>query len=115
MTKKVFISFPMSGKTFEEIVEERDNILKKIKEKFSSQIDVELINSIYECPFEHKPLWYLGWSIQAMSEADIAVFSGNNSNEDLESIKSLCESRGYNILAYADNLRNFDPVASYDE
>lgn len=81
MTKKIFISFPMSGKTFEEIVTERDNILKKLKEKLFNNIDIELINSIYEEPFEHKPLWYLGWSIQKMSEADIAVFAGKNWKE----------------------------------
>ena len=81
MTKKIFISFPMSGKTFEEIVEERDNIFKKLKEKFFFKIDIELINSVYEEPFEHKPLWYLGWSIQKMSEADIAVFTGKNWKE----------------------------------
>lgn len=43
------------------------------------------------------------------------IFSGNNSNEELLAIKSLCESKGFNILTYADNLKNFDSVASYDE
>lgn len=43
------------------------------------------------------------------------VFSGNNSNEDLQAIKSLCDSKGFNCLMYADNLKNFDSVASYDE
>lgn len=49
------------------------------------------------------------------AEKVTAIFSGNNSNEDLEAIKSLCESKGFNILAYADNLKNFDDVASYDD
>ena len=43
------------------------------------------------------------------------VFSGNNTNEDLQAIKALCESKGFNILAYADNLKKFDSVASYDD
>jgi formate dehydrogenase major subunit len=43
------------------------------------------------------------------------IFSGNNSNEDLQAIKSLCESKGFNILAYADNLKDFESVASYDD
>ncbi|MBR0371469.1 MAG: hypothetical protein IJH63_12290 [Methanobrevibacter sp.] len=43
------------------------------------------------------------------------VFSGNNSNEDLDSIKSFCESKGYQILSYADNLRKFDTSVSYDD
>ena len=51
----------------------------------------------------------------AENEKVTAIFSGNNSNEDLEAIKSLCESRGFNVLAYYDNLKNFDSVASYDD
>ena len=49
------------------------------------------------------------------AEKTTVVFSGNNSNEDLQAIKSLCESKGFNVLAYADNLKNFDSVASYDD
>ena len=49
------------------------------------------------------------------AEKVTAIFSGNNSNEDLESIKSLCESKGFNILAYDNNLKNFESVASYDD
>lgn len=49
------------------------------------------------------------------AEKVTVVFSGNNSNEDLQAIKSLCESKGFNVLAYADNLKNFDSVASYDD
>ncbi len=49
------------------------------------------------------------------NEKTTVIFSGNNSNEDLEAIKSLCESNGFNILAYADNLKGFDSVASYED
>ena len=49
------------------------------------------------------------------AEKVTVIFSGRNSNEDLQAIKSLCESKGFNILAYADNLRDFDSVASYDD
>lgn len=49
------------------------------------------------------------------SDKVTAVFSGSNSNEDLEAIKGLCESKGFNILAYADNLKNFESVASYED
>lgn len=51
----------------------------------------------------------------ADNEKVTVIFSGNNSNEDLEAIKSLCESKGFNVLLYADNLKNFDSVASYDD
>lgn len=49
------------------------------------------------------------------AEKVTVVFSGNNSNEDLQAIKSLCESKSFNILTYADNLKGFDSVASYDD
>lgn len=49
------------------------------------------------------------------AEKVTAIFSGYNSNEDLEAIKSLCESKGFNILAYDNDLINFDSVASYDD
>ncbi len=49
------------------------------------------------------------------NEKVTVIFSGSCSNEDLEAIKSLCESKGFNILAYDNDLRNFDSVASYDE
>lgn len=49
------------------------------------------------------------------NEKVTVIFSGNNSNEDLQAIKSLCDSKGFNVIAYADNLKNFDSVASYDD
>lgn len=51
----------------------------------------------------------------ADKEKVTVIFSGNNSNEDLETIKSFCESNGFNILLYADNLKDFESVASYDD
>ena len=49
------------------------------------------------------------------AEKVTVIFSGNNSNEDLQAIKSLCESKGFNILAYDNDLKNFEDVASYDD
>ncbi|WP_458404507.1 hypothetical protein [Methanobrevibacter sp.] len=49
------------------------------------------------------------------SEKVTAVFSGNNSNEDLDAINSFCSQKGYNILSYADNLKNFEEVVSYED
>ena len=49
------------------------------------------------------------------NEKITVVFSGNNSNEDLQAIKALCESNGFNILAYDNNLKNFESVVSYDD
>ena len=49
------------------------------------------------------------------AEKVTVIFSGNNSNEDLQAIKSLCDAKGFNVLAYADNLKNFDSGVSYDD
>ncbi len=75
------------------------------------------IDNIKEKPaFDSKVLDdVVGKLKSANAEKVTAIFSGNNSNEDLEAIKSFCESKGFNILAYADNLKNFDSVASYDD
>ena len=77
--KKIFISQPMRGLTDEEILnkrqEIRENAEKVIKEP------VELIDSFIEdYPGEinkHIPVFYLGKSIQFLSQADIAYFGGD--------------------------------------
>lgn len=43
------------------------------------------------------------------------IASGNNSTEEIEAIKAFADSNGFNIGFYADNLKNFDDVASYDD
>lgn len=43
------------------------------------------------------------------------ICSGNNSLEEIEAIKDFAESKNYNIAFYADNLKDFDAVASYDD
>ena len=77
--KKIFISQPMRGLTDEEILnkrqEIRENAEKVIKEP------VELIDSFIEdYPGEinkHIPVFYLGKSIQFLSQADVAYFGGD--------------------------------------
>jgi formate dehydrogenase major subunit len=65
--------------------------------------------------FDEKVLDDVIGKLSGDSSKITVVFSGNNSNEELEAIKSLCDAKGFNVLAYADNLRNFDSVASYDD
>ena len=68
---KIFISQPMNGKTTEEIENERDSIIDRLRENES----VEIIDSFFkDKPYESSPLWYLGESIKLMSEADIVFF-----------------------------------------
>ena len=68
---KIFISQPMNGKTTEEIENERNYIIDKLRENES----VEIIDSFFkDKPYESSLLWYLGESIKLMSEADIVFF-----------------------------------------
>ena len=54
--------------------------------------------------------------IKSADASEVTVIcSGNNSVEDIEAIKAFAESKGFNIGFYADGLKNFDDVASYDE
>lgn len=71
---KLFISQPMAGKTEKEILNERNIIIKKVKETLGEEI--EIIDSfIEETPSaKNIPLWYLGKSIELLSNADIAYF-----------------------------------------
>lgn len=71
--KKIFISQPMNGKTDEEIEAVRAKAIQSAKDYLHE--DVEVIDSFFkDAPVDAKPLWYLGKSIQLLSEADLAVF-----------------------------------------
>lgn len=70
---KIFISQPMKDKTYEEIKAERERIIAMCKEAYG---DIEIIDSFFEgAPHDAKPLWFLGKSLQKLSEADVAVFA----------------------------------------
>ena len=43
------------------------------------------------------------------------ICSGNNDMEEIEAIKEFGESKNFNVAFYADNLKDFADVASYDE
>ena len=77
--KKLFISQPMRGLTDEEILKAREEIRARAEHTIGEP--VELIDSfIKDCPKEINksiPVWYLGKSIQLLSQADIAYFGGN--------------------------------------
>lgn len=77
--KKIFISQPMRGLTDEEILNKRQEIMKNTEKVIKEP--VELIDSFIEdYPKEinkHIPVFYLGKSIQFLSQADIAYFGGD--------------------------------------
>lgn len=79
--KKLFISQPMRNRTDEEILTERGNIVKEIKEKFHNE-DIEIIDSFISTypsapstDTKTIPLWYLGKSLMLLADADIIYFA----------------------------------------
>ena len=79
MIKKLFISQPMRGLTDEEILKAREEIKNRAEKTIGEPL--ELINSFIEdYPGEINksiPVWYLGKSIQFLSQADFVYFAGD--------------------------------------
>ena len=76
---KVFISQPMADKTDEQILNARKHAINIIKKKFGK--DVEILDSFFkDAPHESTPVWFLGKSIEVLSEANIAYFIGDWKN-----------------------------------
>ena len=77
--KKLFISQPMRGLTDEEILKVREEIKNRAEKTIGEPL--ELINSFFEdYPEEinkYIPVWYLGKSIQMLSQADIVYFGSD--------------------------------------
>ena len=72
--KKLFISQPMHGKIDEEIEAERVKAIEEAKAVLKE--DVEVIDSFFKgAPVDAKPLWFLGKSIELLSQADIVYFA----------------------------------------
>ena len=80
--KKLFISQPMRGLKDEEILKAREEIKCRAEQAVGEPL--ELINSFMEeYPGEINkviPVWYLGKSIQFLSQADVAYFGGEWKN-----------------------------------
>lgn len=73
---KVFISQPMRDKTDEQIIEERQHAINIIKKKYGK--DVEILDSFFKgAPHESTPIWFLGKSLEVLSQADLAYFIGD--------------------------------------
>lgn len=68
---KIFISQPMKDKTNQEIEQERKKIIEKIERYFG---EVEVIDSFFkDAPHDAKPLWFLGKSLELLSNANVIV------------------------------------------
>ena len=75
--KKLFISQPMRGRSDEEILKERENLIEKAKQKFNDE--VEILDSFFS-DYNGNALGFLGKSIEVLSHADVAVFGSGWDN-----------------------------------
>lgn len=70
---KIFISQLMKDKTNQEIEQERKEIIEKVRKHFK-KIKIEVIDSfIKDAPHDAKPLWFLGKSLELLSNANVIV------------------------------------------
>lgn len=72
MVKKVFISQPMRGLSTEYLTAVRSSAISEIRKQMGE--NVEIIGNVMDLGENREPTWYLGKSIQQMSEADFAYF-----------------------------------------
>lgn len=72
--KKLFVSCPMNGKTFEEIVEVRKEAIKLIKKKFPNG-EFEVLKTFFDFEEGTHPLKYMAESIRMLADADVAYFA----------------------------------------
>ena len=95
---KVFISQPMRGKSDEEILSERNQMIKKVEESATEK--PEVIDLFFQnAPVEAKPLWFLGKSIELLSTADVAVFAkGWQDARGCRIEHECCEQYGIKII-----------------
>ncbi len=77
--KKLFISQPMRGKTQKEILAVRERAIQSAKNYLRGKgvtEEIEVIDSYFpDAPKEARPLWWLGKSLELLSEADVAYFA----------------------------------------
>ena len=72
--KKLFISQPMKNKSDEEILKERKRAIEIARNSLDEEIEV--VDSFFQnAPYDAKPLWFLGKSLELLSNADVAYFA----------------------------------------
>ena len=99
---KVFISQPMKDKTNQEIEQERKEIIEKAEKYFG---EIEVIDSLCkDAPHDAKPLWFLGKSLELLSNADVIVLGKNWENARGCRIEHECAIQYGIKIAYIENL-----------
>jgi hypothetical protein len=73
---KVFISQPMIDKTDEQILNERKRAISIIKKKYGKNAEI-LDSFIKVAPHDSTPVWFLGKSLEILSQANLAYFIGD--------------------------------------
>ena len=99
---KIFISQPMKDKTNQEIEQERKEIIEKVRKYFG---EVEVIDSFFkDAPHNAKPLWFLGKSLELLSNANIIVLGKGWENSRGCRIEHECAVQYGISVIYVENL-----------
>lgn len=105
---KIFISQTMNGRTDEEIKKEREEVIDAIKKE---NPEAEYIDSFIEgAPHDEKPLWFLGKSLELLSEADLCVFV-DYAHEKARGCRmehQACTEYGINTCVYRSDTKTFE-------
>lgn len=73
MSKNIFISQPMNGRTDAEILDERERMLELAARKYH---DIHPLETFFaDLGPDAKPLTYLAKSLEYLAKADVAVFA----------------------------------------
>ena len=95
---KIFISQPMSNRTNEQILNERNCIVYKIDKQLNTPY--EIIDSFFDEVYNNEnPLFYLGKSIELMSQADLVYFTRGWEQSRGCNIEHECAKR-YGLVRY---------------
>lgn len=101
---KIFISQLMKDKTNQEIEQERKEIIEKIRKHFK-KIKIEVIDSfIKDTPHDAKPLWFLGKSLELLSNANVIVLGKGWKNSRGCRIEHECAVQYGIPIIYIENL-----------
>lgn len=95
---KIFISQPMSNRSNEQILNERNCIIDKIDRQLNTPY--EIIDSFFDDVYHNEnALFYLGKSIELMSQADLVYFARGWEQSRGCNIEHECAKR-YGLVRY---------------
>ena len=102
---KYFISQKMRGRSDEEILSERKKVVEAI---LKMNPDAEFIDSVLSVSGK-PPLWYLGRSLQLLSEADMCVFVDNaTENRGCRMERDACQLYGIDACLFRTDNGEFE-------